>query len=203
VGADLSSRHDAPRIPGRQHILALGKFEQAAEEAKKATKLDPDHPFNYGNLAANYIFHDRLPDAQNVLQKASQRKLEIPELLALRFRVAFLTADRTEMERLASRAREKSGTEEWISDLEASVAAYSGHLQQVRLKSAARGVEDLEKRCDRILDETCNLFRSNENVWCAPNGWSSLSIIRKRLGALYRQERQIYLALLQMAIPLP
>src|SRR6185369_3981756 len=62
--------------------------------------------------------------------------LEIPELLVLRYQVAFLKGDQVEMERIAARGREKSGTEEWVCNLEAAVLACSGHLRQSRLKWA-------------------------------------------------------------------
>src|SRR5437773_1056744 len=120
---------------GSSTSTALGRFEKAAEEGKKAIELDPDHPFPYANLAAYYVFRNRLAEAQITLQRASERKLEIPELLALRYQIAFLKDDKTEMERLAALGQEKSELEDWTCDQEASALAYYGHLQQARRKS--------------------------------------------------------------------
>ncbi|MGI8745372.1 MAG: protein kinase domain-containing protein [Bryobacteraceae bacterium] len=129
---------------GSSTSTALGKFEKAAEEGKRALELDPDHAFTYGNLAATYVFRDRLAEAQITLQRAAQRKLEIPEFLALRYQIAFLQADKAEMERITALGQERSGAEDWIRDWtydqEALVLAYSGHLQQARRKSR-RAVE--------------------------------------------------------------
>ena len=73
------------------------------------------------------------------LQRATDRKLEIPELLAVGFSLAFLKNDQDKMHRLAALARGKYGAGEWIQDWmidqEGSVLAYSGRLQQAMAKS--------------------------------------------------------------------
>ena len=68
--------------------------EKAAEECKKAIALDPDHSYPYGNLAWCYVNRDRLAEAQTTLQRASKRKLEIPEFLIVRYQIAFLKGDK-------------------------------------------------------------------------------------------------------------
>jgi len=119
---------------------ALGKYEKAAEENKKEIVLDPDHAFAYSNLAAYYVYRDRLAEAEITLQRASERKLEIPELLALRYQIAFLKDDKAGMPRLAAQGREIPELEDWIWYQHASVLAYSGHLQPAR-KMSRRAVE--------------------------------------------------------------
>ena len=124
---------------GSGMALALGKFEKAEEENKKAIELNPDHPFAYFNLANSYLLRDRLAEAQIPLQQAAARKLEIPELLTARYRIAFLKSDRTEKERLTALAHQKFGPEDWIQDWicdqESYALAYSGQLQKARIKS--------------------------------------------------------------------
>jgi hypothetical protein len=61
--------------------------------------------------------------------------LEIDEFLMLDYDVAFLRGDRAGMERVAARARQRSGDETWISNKEALALAYSGQLQWARLMS--------------------------------------------------------------------
>jgi tetratricopeptide (TPR) repeat protein len=127
---------------------AVGRFEAAEQEARKAIMLDPDHSFPYFNLAASYIYRDRLAEARSTLQRASERKIDMPELLYARFHIAFLENDHTEMEGLAALGRERSGAQDWIPawviDQEGAVLASSGHLQQARKKS--RQAVDLAKR---------------------------------------------------------
>jgi eukaryotic-like serine/threonine-protein kinase len=82
---------------GGNTSTSLGKFEEAGEESQKAIELDPDASYPYMNLAASYRFRNRLPEAEMTLQRAANRKLELPEILANRFLIAFLKNDQNEM----------------------------------------------------------------------------------------------------------
>jgi eukaryotic-like serine/threonine-protein kinase len=113
----------------------LGRFESAVEEGKKAIELDPDFGLAYNVLADSYEALDRLGEAENTLQRASDRKLEIPDLIVDRYEIAFLKGDQVGMEGVAALGQGKSGTEDVISNQEAFALAYTGHLQQARRKS--------------------------------------------------------------------
>jgi DNA-binding winged helix-turn-helix (wHTH) protein/tetratricopeptide (TPR) repeat protein len=113
----------------------LGKYDKGVEEAKKLIEIDPDFIIGYILLAFNYQYLDRLGEAQNVLNRAAERKLEKPDTLVQRFDIAFLNGDQAEMENTVALGRGKSGAEDWLSDQEAFVLAYSGRLQQARRKS--------------------------------------------------------------------
>ena len=80
---------------------AFGRFEAAEQEAKRAMTLDPDHSFPYFNLAASYIYRDRLSEARATLERAAERNIDLPELFVARFQIAFLENNQTEMDRLA------------------------------------------------------------------------------------------------------
>jgi tetratricopeptide (TPR) repeat protein len=113
----------------------LGKYDKAMEEAKKLIEVDPDFIIGYVLLAFSYQYLDRFKEAQNVLQRASERKLEKPDTLVQRFDIAFLKGDNAEMESAVALGRGKPGAEDWLSSQEAFVLAYSGQLQQARKKS--------------------------------------------------------------------
>jgi serine/threonine protein kinase len=113
----------------------LGKYDKGVEEGKKAIGFDPDFAFGYFLLAAHYRSLDRLGDAENTLQRASERKLDIPDFLVQQYDIAFLKGDQAGMERAVALGHGKSGAEDRISGHEAFVLAYSGHLQQARSKS--------------------------------------------------------------------
>jgi tetratricopeptide (TPR) repeat protein len=136
--------------------IASGNYEKAAEEGKKAIEIDPDFSIGYSQLAFDYEYLDRLGEAANTLQQAAARKLEIGDFLVQRYDIAFLKGDQAEMEREAALAQGKSGAEDWISDHEAFVSAYSGRLQEAR--RLARRAADLARQAaqrDRAaLDET-------------------------------------------------
>jgi len=115
--------------------LNLAKFEKAEQEGKKTIELDPDRAYAYGNLAVNYHIRDRLAEAQGTLERAAERKIQIPEFLVTRYQIAFLKDDKREMERFAALGKERSDVEDWYFGQEAAVLAYSDHLQQARTKS--------------------------------------------------------------------
>ena len=120
---------------GGSTSLFFGRFDKAAEEAKKAMELDLDHPFGYLHVANNYVVRNRLAEARAILQRASDRKLDIPEFSILRYLIAFLEGDNAEMERLARLGEQRSDMADWVTGQESDVLAYSGHLREARSKS--------------------------------------------------------------------
>ena len=125
----------------------LGKYEKAAQDAQTAIRIDPDFSIGYANLAASYVSQGRMADAEDTLQRASERKLDIPDFYVLRYVIAFLKEDKTGMEREAAQPREKPGVDDWMSNAEAFVAAYSGRLEEARKMS--RRAADLARKDDR------------------------------------------------------
>ncbi len=140
----------------------FGKYEKAIEEAKKAIGLDPDFVFAYANLATSYQFLDRLGEAEATYQRASERKLEIPDLLVQRYDLAFVKGDKAGMERVVALAQGKSPAEDWISDHEAFVLVYSGHLQQARRRISGR-VANLAQQAGHR--ESAALYETGAALW--------------------------------------
>jgi len=126
---------------------ALGKYEKSVEEAKLAIGINPDWPVVYSNLAASYVALDRIDEAEKVLQQASDRKLEMPDFFVQRYIISFLKGDNAGMEREATEAQGMSGVEEWMSNSESFVFAYSGHLEEAREMS--RRAADFAREPDR------------------------------------------------------
>jgi DNA-binding winged helix-turn-helix (wHTH) protein len=126
---------------------ARGKREESAVEAEIALSIDPDFSIGYANLAASYLALERLDEAQNTLQRASQRKLEIPDFFVLRYMIAFLKGDKVGMEHEVALARERRGVDDWMSNAEGFVLAYSGHLEAARKMSQLAA--DLARKTER------------------------------------------------------
>ena len=125
----------------------LGKYEKAVEEAKIAIGIDPDFSIGYSLLAASYMALERTGEAEKALQRASERKLDIPDFSVQRYVIAFLKNDTTVMEREAAQSRKKGGVDDWMSNAEGFVLAYSGHLEGARKMS--RRAADLAWKADR------------------------------------------------------
>jgi eukaryotic-like serine/threonine-protein kinase len=138
----------------------VGKYEKSIEESQKAIELDPDFTPGYVNLAWAYLFLDHPEEAKNTLQRASERKLEIPELLVLRYYMCFLQDDQAGMKRAAALSQGKPGAEDWVSDEEASVEAYSGRLRNARRMS--RRAVDLARQADQ--QERAAMYEAGQAV---------------------------------------
>jgi eukaryotic-like serine/threonine-protein kinase len=110
----------------------LGRYEKAAEEGHKAIELAPDTYTGYFLLGYSFVYLDRPAEAEDVLRRASERKMEAPFLSLLRFDLDFLKGDSAGMQREVAAAQDKPGAEDWISDRQAFALAYTGHLQEAR-----------------------------------------------------------------------
>jgi eukaryotic-like serine/threonine-protein kinase len=154
----------------------LGKYEESVEEAKIAIGVDPDFSIGYGILAGSYVALERTSEAEKTLQRASERKLDIPDFYVLRYVIAFLKDDKTGMEREAAQSREKPGVDDWMSNAEGFVAAYSGHLEEARKMS--RRAADLSRKADRREAEA--LYETDAAVREALFG--NVSTARQRAG---------------------
>jgi tetratricopeptide (TPR) repeat protein len=151
----------APGLLSGEIYPVFGKHEKAIEAAKTAIGIDPDFPFPYVNLATAYQFLDRLDEAETTFQRASERKVLVPEALVQRYDLAFLRGDKAGMERAAALGRGKSGVEDTIAAHEALVLAYSGHLQQAR-RTLGRAVDLAQKAAQ---PERAALFETVETLW--------------------------------------
>jgi tetratricopeptide (TPR) repeat protein len=147
----------------------LGKYERAIEEGKKQIEVAPDIGFAYVNSAKSLVHVGRLGEAENVLQRASERKLERPDFSILRYQIAFLKGDLAGMEREANRAEETSEVADSISAQAAYALAYSGHLQQAMLKS--RHAVDLARQAKQA--ERAAAFEAGPALWEALFGNAS------------------------------
>ena len=139
---------------------SLGKYEEAATEAKLALDIDPDFSIGYSNLASSDLALGRIGEAERALQQASARKLEIPDFFVLRYLIAFLKGDKTGMERESALGRAVPNAEDWMANTEAFALAYSGHLDAARKMS--RQAADLARKAGRRDTEA--LYESDAAV---------------------------------------
>jgi tetratricopeptide (TPR) repeat protein len=122
----------------------LGKYEKAVERSRQAIGLNPDFAIAYYQLSFNSQYLNRLGDAENALQRAAERKLEIPEHLLQRYDLAFLKGDRAGMSGAVTLSLVKSGVEDLIADRQAFVLAYAGQLKQA--EGMARRAAELNQQ---------------------------------------------------------
>ena len=86
-----------------------------------------------------------MEEAEKALQRASARKLEIPDIAVQRYDIAFLKGDQAGMDREATLAQ--SAADDLVTDREGFVLAYSGRLKEARLM--AQRAADLNQEPDQ------------------------------------------------------
>jgi eukaryotic-like serine/threonine-protein kinase len=107
-----------------------GHYDRAVEEGQKAIELDPDFAIGYENVAFAYIHLNRLPEAEALFHKASQRKIEVAQFSLVRYFIAFLRNDKAAMEREMAQRRVKLEAQGSFEHQEAMTLAYQGRLKE-------------------------------------------------------------------------
>jgi tetratricopeptide (TPR) repeat protein len=138
-----------------------GRFETAIAAAHEAIAVDPNFAMAYGGLASAYFRTDHFPEAESTLQRAAERKLEIPAFLVLRYNIAVLKGDQEEMDRAVSLARGKRRAEHWMAHEEALALARSGRLLAAR-GSSSRAVDLAMQEGGR---DSAASYRAARGVW--------------------------------------
>jgi eukaryotic-like serine/threonine-protein kinase len=109
----------------------LGRHEQSLEEALIAMRLDPGVEDNYITLANSYICLNRLNQAEAVLKRAEERKLESEGLAVQRYVVAFLKGNSEEqMDRVAEVSATNPGAGDLLLPEKQMMEAYHGRLKR-------------------------------------------------------------------------
>jgi DNA-binding winged helix-turn-helix (wHTH) protein/tetratricopeptide (TPR) repeat protein len=110
----------------------LGKYDKSIETGKAALEIDADFVPAYANLAWAYVFNNNLNDATETIRRATERKLEFPDLYILLYDIAFLKNDSEAMKQAAQMADGKMESEHWILARQACVLAFSGRAEDAR-----------------------------------------------------------------------
>ena len=110
----------------------LGQYEKALEEDQTALRLDPANSSNYADVAADYIYLNRLNEAHATVEQALANNLDSPKLRKRLYQLAFLRNDTAEMLHQVAWAASKPGIADVLLALEAETTAYSGRLTKAR-----------------------------------------------------------------------
>lgn len=157
----------------------LARHQRAVQEAQEAIRLDPDEAISYQLLAGDQLYLNDVDAAENTLRYAANRKLDIPDLLILRYDLAFVRNDEAEMGRVAAQAEETSGAEDWAAQRQAFVLAYHGRVQEAMRMS--RRATDLAQQTGH--SERAALFAAPPGLWEAFFG-NTAAAKRRALAAL-------------------
>jgi tetratricopeptide (TPR) repeat protein len=106
------------------------------EEGLKAIELDPNFAIGYENVAFAYLYLNRLAEAEGLLRKAAERKIEVVQFSLARYFIAFLRNDRAAMEKETTQRRMKLEAQGSFEHQEALTLAYHGRLKEADRLSA-------------------------------------------------------------------
>jgi eukaryotic-like serine/threonine-protein kinase len=121
---------DAMAIVGGWAAQGTGQYERGIQASEDVLRLDANMTFGY-TAAVHYLALDRFAEAEDLLHRAAERRLELPEMLVTRYYVAFLKGDAAGMQREIARAPGELA-EDWMFHHQALVLAQSGRMQQAR-----------------------------------------------------------------------
>jgi tetratricopeptide (TPR) repeat protein len=136
----LYPRDDIAKGNLASEYFLIGDYEQAANFAQQALRLDPGSSAWYENVATAYIALLRLEEAQNVINQAFARKLDDSAMHADLYALAFLQNDAVAMQREMDWSVGKPGGEDDMLALQADTEAYAGHVKKAR-ELSRRAVE--------------------------------------------------------------
>ena len=109
--------------------LVLANYKGAVEEAQKVIEISPERGIGYYTLGYGSIYLNRLPDAENAVRMAAERKTEPPRMATLRFDLAYMKGDAAGMRREVESAQANPETEDWVLDRQAFAEASEGRLK--------------------------------------------------------------------------
>ncbi len=140
--------------------MTVGNFELMGRSAAKAAELNPDSGFSYLAIAEAQRFQNQPEAAEHAIKTALNRKVEVPDLVMLRYRIAFLDGKREEMERIAASAENVPELESRILADEALALAYGGERARA-LTKLGRAIE-LARQSKSV--DTTNQFESTAGI---------------------------------------
>ena len=143
-----------------------GRFDRVIEISQKLIVDDPDFLYGYANLASGYYYVGRLEEAEAVIRRAAERKLEEPALRIIEHNIAALKGDKDQASRILTNGKGNPATEHGLANAEALALARSGQLKLAR-QASARAV-DLARQAGRL--EPAAGYQAARAVWEAVCG---------------------------------
>jgi serine/threonine protein kinase/tetratricopeptide (TPR) repeat protein len=160
--------------------ISLGQYEKALEKTREAVLLDPGNGANYAALVGCYLLLNHLDEARATAQEALAKDLGSGWLHINLYLLAFLQGDFPAMERQVAWSAGRSGEEDILLALDASTAAYYGHLRKAR-ELTERAINSAERAQEK---ETAADYEVNAALWEAFFG--NVTETRARAGAALR-----------------
>ena len=158
-------RDFVPRTNLSARYCAIGRYQEALEEALEGVRLNPDAGVAYAAVAHSSICLGRYQEAGAAIQQALARRLDPPYSRYMLYAIAFLQGDAAAMQQQVDRV---SGTpaEAGMLAMQSVTAAYAGRVRQAR-ELTKRAIE---VAIGRGLDEGAGMYAAGDALWEAAYG---------------------------------
>jgi tetratricopeptide (TPR) repeat protein len=113
-------------------LAELGKNDQALARYREALRLDPESIPTYTRIIPSYLALNRFDEARTTIEEVTLKNNKSPAMQFIRYELAFLQNDATEMERQVALALGKPGLEDYYLSIASNTAAYFGQLEKAR-----------------------------------------------------------------------
>ena len=135
---------DVPWGDLSSEFFLVGDYQQAAQNAREALRLEPASVAWYENLSTAQIALRKLDEADATLKEAFSKGLSDSSLNANRYALAFLRGDSAAMDSEARALVGKGSGEDMMLALQADTEAFSGRLKKAR-ELSRRAVQAAQK----------------------------------------------------------
>jgi serine/threonine protein kinase/Tfp pilus assembly protein PilF len=130
--AQTYPRDEIPPVNLGIIYTSLGEYAKALDAEQKALKLAPQSALSYANVAASYLYLDRLDESKAMAREAQSHNLDSPGVHSNLYLVDFLQHDAAGMEREAAWLTGKLAYEDGILYMQSDTAAYAGQIVKAR-----------------------------------------------------------------------
>jgi serine/threonine protein kinase/tetratricopeptide (TPR) repeat protein len=176
---------------------ALGRYENAIEEGEKAIQLDPNFAIGYVNVVWAYVYQNRLIEAEGLLRKASERKVDVVDLSLCRYLISYLRGDQAAMEREEKYRAARFQAQGRFEYQEAVILASQGRLKE----AAQRWNKGQILSRQGAFPERAALFQGARAAWNAAFGFrEEASKHAEEAMSLYRSRDADYAPAFAMAL---
>jgi tetratricopeptide (TPR) repeat protein len=158
--AQAYPRDDIPHAILNGLYFYLGQYDKALAEAVEGLRINPASGNNYENLAASYMYLNRLEEARATIEEAWAKKVDTPYLHSFAYVLALFRDDRAVMEQQAAWMMGKAGIEDSLLSWQADIAAYSG-LQEKSRELSRRAIASAQNAGEK---ETAAAYQANSSL---------------------------------------
>ena len=109
---------------------ALGRYEEAAQDYRRALVLDPTRAGTHSDLATVLLALNRVDEASTILAGANQRSLHTDLILQANYWIAFLRGDTQEMANILQRSSSKPESQSLLLSEQSNTEAYYGRFHK-------------------------------------------------------------------------